>query len=131
MKKILKEFKDFAMKGNVIDMAVGITLGTAFNDIVNSLVNDIIMPFIAAISSDTNFTSFKFILKQTDKEIISVNYGQFIQIIVNFLIIAFSMWIVVRLINKVKKKILIQEKTSAKSPELLQLERITQLLESK
>lgn len=131
MKKILKEFKDFAMKGNVIDMAVGITLGTAFNDIVNSLVNDIIMPFIAAISSDTNFTSFKFILKQTDKEIISVNYGQFIQIVVNFLIIAFSMWVVVRLINKVKKKILIQEKTPAKSPELLQLERITQLLESK
>lgn len=134
MKGFFKEFKEFAIRGNVIDMAVGITIGTAFNAIVSSLVNDLIMPCIAAITSNNNFSDLKIVLKTaTDGTVISLNYGQFIQVIVDFLIVAFSMYIVVRSINKLKKKYHKEkeEKAPAKSPELLQLEKITQILESK
>lgn len=134
MKRFLKEFKEFAIRGNVIDMAVGITIGTAFNAIVSSLVNDLIMPCIAAITSNNNFSDLKIVLKTAaDGTVISLNYGQFIQVIVDFLIVAFSMYIVVRTINKLKKKYHKEkeEKAPAKSPELIQLEKITQILESK
>lgn len=134
MKGFLKEFKEFAMKGNVIDMAVGITIGTAFNAIVSSLVNDIIMPCIAALTSNNNFSELKLILKTTkDGTVISINYGQFIQVIIDFIIVAFSMWLVVKTINNIKRKLHKEEKEKApvKSPELIQLEKITQILESK
>ena len=134
MKKFLTEFKEFAIRGNVIDMAVGITIGTAFNAIVSSLVNDLIMPCIAAITSSTNFRDLKLVLKTAaDGTTITLNYGQFIQVIIDFVIVAFSMYIVVKAINKLKKKYHKekQEKAPAKSPELLQLEKITQILESK
>lgn len=133
MKKFFKEFKDFAIKGNVIDMAVGLTLGTAFNGIVNSLVNDVIMPFVASITANNNIADLKWVLKETSEGIISINYGQFIQVIINFVIIAFSMYVVVKAINKIKEKYHKEEKEKApaKSPELIQLEKITQILESK
>lgn len=133
MKNFFKEFRDFAIRGNVIDMAVGLSLGTAFNGIVNSLVNDIIMPFVASVTANSNFADLKWVLKTTQEGVISINYGQFIQIVINFIIIAFSMYIVVRTINRVKKKLHKEEKEKApvKSPELLQLEKITQILESK
>ena len=133
MKGFIKEFRDFAVRGNVIDMAVGLSLGTAFNNIVNSLVNDIIMPFIASITANNNIVDLKVVLKITEEGIISINYGQFIQIIINFVIISFSMFVVVKAINKLKKKYHKEkeEKAPVKSPELLQLEKITELLESK
>ena len=133
MKKFFKEFREFAVRGNVIDMAVGLTLGTAFNGIVNSLVNDIFMPFVASLTANNNISDLKWILKETDEGIISINYGQFIQIIINFIIIAFSMYIVVKAINKFKKKYHKEkeEKAPEKSPELLELEKITKILESK
>lgn len=133
MKNFLKEFKEFAIRGNVIDMAVGLTLGTAFNGIVNSLVNDLFMPLVASITSSNNIADLKLILKETEEGIISINYGQFIQVIINFIIIAFSMYIVVKMINNLKKKYHKEkeEKAPEKSPELIQLEKITQILESK
>lgn len=134
MKNFLKEFKEFAIKGNVIDMAVGITIGTAFNAIVSSLVNDLIMPCIAALTSNNKFSDLSIVLKKTaDGTAITLNYGQFIQVIVNFIIIAFSMWMVVKTINRIKSKVHKEEKKEApvKSPELIQLEKITQILESK
>ena len=133
MKKFLNEFREFAVRGNVIDMAVGLTLGTAFNGIVNSLVNDLFMPVVAALTSNNNFSDLKVVLKTTEESIISINYGQFIQVIINFVIIAFSMYVVVKAINKLKKKYHKEkeEKAPVKSPELLQLEKITQILESK
>lgn len=133
MKKFLEEFREFAVRGNVIDMAVGLTLGTAFNNIVNSLVNDIFMPFVASLTANNNISDLKFVLKTTEEGVISINYGQFIQVIINFVIIAFSMYVVVKAINEVKKKYHKekQEKAPAKSPELIQLEKITQILESK
>lgn len=133
MKKFLNEFREFAIRGNVIDMAVGLTLGTAFNNIVNSLVNDLFMPLVASLTSSNNISDLKLVLKETEEGIISINYGQFIQVIINFVIIAFSMYIVVKAINKLKKKYRKEkeEKAPEKSPELLQLEKITQILESK
>lgn len=102
MSKIVDEFKEFAMKGNVIDMAVGVAIGAAFNNIVNSLVNDVIMPIFAAVSSDVKFTDLKLVLKQTGDEVITLNYGQFIQYSVNFLIIAVSIFAVIKLMNKAR-----------------------------
>lgn len=135
MNGFLKEFKEFAVKGNVIDMAVGIAIGSAFNNIVNSLVSDIIMPLVAAIASDTNFTDLKAVLKiGKDGEAITLNYGQFIQYVFNFIIIAFSIYLVVRTMNRIRNRIRPQdnkEEAPTKSPELLELEKISKILESK
>ena len=107
-----KEFKDFAVKGNVMDMAVGVVVGTAFTGIVNSLVKDIIMPPIAAIMGDIKFDDLKAVLREIPAAVegeaptyITLNYGVFIQAVVNFLILAFSVFCVVRLINKAKAKL--------------------------
>jgi len=88
-----KEFKEFAMKGNVIDLAVGVLIGTAFNKIVSSLVNDIIMPIFALIIGKTSFE--KLVYK-------NIHYGLFIQSVVDFLIIGFSLFLVVKLFNKIR-----------------------------
>ena len=97
MKKILQEFKQFAMRGNVIDMAVGIIIGGAFGKIVSSVVGDIIMPAIGLLIGGVNFTDLKIVLKQAvmdgDKVVspaVSINYGNFLQVTFDFIIIAFS-----------------------------------------
>ena len=107
MKKIIKEFKEFAVKGNVVDMAVGVIIGGAFGKIVTSLVGDIVMPAISALSGDADFTGFKWVIRQAVMDganvvtpEIAINYGSFIQTIVDFLIIAF----VIFGINKLKRK---------------------------
>lgn len=86
--KLADEFKDFAMKGNVIDMAVGIVIGVAFGRIVSSIVNDILMPPIGVLIGGVNFSDLKFIIKEaTDKTpAVSINYGNFIQVVFDFLI---------------------------------------------
>ncbi len=101
-----KDFKKFAFKGNVVDMAVGVLIGGAFSTIVTSLVNDIIMPIFGAITAGMDFKSLKFILSEaTDvKPEAAILYGNFIQNIINFLIIALSIFFVVKLISKTKKK---------------------------
>ena len=99
MKKLLKEFKEFISKGNVIDMAVGVIIGSAFSKIVTSLVNDIIMPLIGIIIGGLDFTSLS--IKIKDSEIL---YGSFIQNIVDFLIIAACIFTVIKILNKFKKK---------------------------
>ena len=99
MKKILKEFKEFISKGNVIDMAVGVIIGSAFSKIVTSLVNDIIMPLIGIIIGGLDFTSLS--IKIKDSEVL---YGSFIQNIVDFLIIAACIFTVIKILNKFKKK---------------------------
>ena len=99
MKKIFKEFKEFISKGNVIDMAVGVIIGSAFSKIVTSLVNDIIMPLIGVIIGGLDFTSLS--IKIKDSEIL---YGSFIQNIVDFLIIAVCIFTVIKILNRFKKK---------------------------
>ena len=110
---MLKEFKAFAMRGNVIDLAVGVVIGTAFGTIVTSLVNDMIMPPFGALLGGLDFSNYFITLGEGDfvslaaaKEagVATIAYGKFINTIVNFLIIAFSIFLVIRQINKLAKK---------------------------
>jgi len=104
MKKLLQEFKAFAMKGSVIDMAVGIIIGGGFGKVVASLVSDVIMPPIGLLIGGVNFTELKAVLNPNSVkegvEAVTLNYGTFIQTIIDFTIIAFSIFMVIRLINK-------------------------------
>lgn len=104
---IIKEFKEFAMRGNVVDLAVGVVIGAAFGKIVTSLVSDVIMPPIGYITGGIDFSDMKIMLKQGDpvKKIadVTLNYGNFINAIVQFLIVAFCIFMVVKAINSLKK----------------------------
>lgn len=104
--KIIQEFKAFAMRGNVIDMAVGIIIGGAFGKIVSSIVNDIIMPPIGLLVGGVNFSDLKFVMKDAVGDIpaVTLNYGNFIQVLFDFLIIAFSIFMVIKVMNAAKKK---------------------------
>ena len=97
---MLKEFKEFAMKGNVIDLAVGVVIGAAFQKIIDSLVNDIIMPLIAALLGKVDFSDLSFMINGTP-----IKYGSFITEIINFLIIAFSIFLAVRYVNKLNERL--------------------------
>jgi len=101
-----KEFKEFAFKGNVIDMAVGVVIGGAFGKIVTSLVSDIITPLIGRLTSGIDLKDLKFVLSTAaDGTVNSINYGMFLQNILDFLIIAFSIFLFVKLINTARKKL--------------------------
>lgn len=104
--KLLDEFKSFAMKGNVVDMAVGIIIGAAFGKIVSSMVSDIIMPPIGLLVGGVNFTDLKVIMKAATDTAPAVtwNYGNFIQVIFDFLIVALAVFFVIKAINSAKKK---------------------------
>lgn len=96
----VKEFKAFIMRGNVIDMAVGVIIGGAFQGIVSSLVNDIIMPIISMITGGIDFNDWKWALNDT----VTVNYGTFITLVLNFLIMALVIFMLVKILNKVTTK---------------------------
>ena len=103
---ILKEFKEFAVKGNAVDMAVGIIIGASFGKIISSLVADVVMPPIGVLVGGVDFTRLGITLKQAagDVPAVMLNYGNFIQTVVDFTIIAFAIFMVVKLINKLKKQ---------------------------
>lgn len=103
---LMKEFKTFAAKGNMIDMAVGIIIGAAFGKIVASLVNDVIMPPIGLLIGGVNFKELKWVMKPEvgDQAAVTLNYGAFIQTTVDFLIVAFAIFLMVKAINSMKKK---------------------------
>jgi large conductance mechanosensitive channel len=102
----LKDFKAFAMKGNLIDMAVGVVIGGAFGKIVSSLVADVIMPLVGLLVGGVDFTSLNWTLKEAteDAEAVTLNYGTFIQNVFDFLIIAFSIFVFLRIIFNLSKK---------------------------
>lgn len=106
----LQDFKAFAMKGNVIDMAVGVIIGGAFGKIVSSIVADVIMPSIGLLIGGVNFTDLKWVLKSAEtvngKEVaaVTLNYGNFLQVTFDFLIIAFSIFLFIRLITRLMEK---------------------------
>ncbi len=104
--KIISEFKEFISRGNVVDLAVGVIIGSAFTAIVNSLVNQIIMPVIGFIIGRVNFSDFKWTLRHAKGDVpeVAVYFGSFIQQVVNFLIIAFVVFMMVKLINVLKRK---------------------------
>ncbi|MDP4210604.1 MAG: large-conductance mechanosensitive channel protein MscL [Bacteroidota bacterium] len=109
---IMKEFKEFAMRGNMIDLAVGIVIGSAFGKIVTSLVTDIIMPPIGLLIGGVNFSDIKIVLKEAivnsagkvTTAAVSINFGNFIQIIFDFLIVAFAVFLFIKALNKIQRK---------------------------
>ena len=130
---MLKDFKEFAFKGNVLDMAIGVIIGTAFGNIVTSLVKDMIMPIISILTGGINFTNLKFIItpKHGDVAENAIAYGTFIQNVVDFLIIAFCIFIFVRLIEKFKKKEEVKIEAPKKADDIVLLEEIRDLLKAK
>lgn len=111
MSKFLTEFKEFAMKGNVVDMAVGVVIGAAFGKIVSSLVDDLIMPLVGVATGGINFTDYKIVLQkavmdgaEVIKPEVTLNWGTWVQTIVNFLIVAFSIFIAIKFMNRLRKR---------------------------
>lgn len=125
---IVQEFKSFAVRGNVIDMAVGVVVGAAFGKIVSSIVADVIMPPIGVLLGGVNFTDLAFTIKEAaaGAPAVVIAYGKFIQTIIDFTIIAFAIFMVVRLINSLKKKA--EEAPAAPSNQELLLTEIRDLL---
>jgi large conductance mechanosensitive channel len=110
----VSEFKSFAMKGNVVDMAVGIIIGVAFGKIVASLVRDVIMPPIGVLVGGVDFSELAYIIQEAQGEAaaVAINYGLFIQSIVDFLIVAFAIFMAIKVMNSLKKK----EETAPEAP---------------
>jgi large conductance mechanosensitive channel len=115
---MLKEFREFAVKGNVVDMAVGIIIGAAFGDIVKSLVNDVIMPPIGMLLNQVDFKSLAITLREKSGDLpaVVVNYGQFINTVINFVIVAFVIFLVIRQINRLKQERPPAEATTKECP---------------
>ena len=132
---MLKEFKEFAFKGNVIDLAVGVIIGGAFGKIVTSLVSDVLMPAIGIILGGISFKDLKYVITPAvgDVPAVTLNYGSFIQSIVDFFIIAISIFLFIKLISLTKKK---QDEAAPPPPpapaaEVVLLEEIRDLLKAK
>ena len=112
MKKFMEEFKAFAMRGNVLDMAIGVVIGGAFGKITTSLVNDIIMPLVSILTGGVDFSAWKWVLKEAVMEgseivapEIAVNFGNLISVILDFIIIAFAVFCMVKAINQMHDKL--------------------------
>lgn len=132
--KILNEFKSFAMKGNVIDMAVGIIIGAAFGKIVSSIVTDIIMPPLGLLIGGVNFTDLKIVMKAaTDSgPAVTLNYGNFLQVVFDFIIVAFAVFMAIKAMNSAKRKeAAVPATPPAPSKEEVLLAEIRDILKSK
>lgn len=123
LEKGASEFKTFISKGNVVDMAVGVIIGSAFGKIVTSLVNDVLMPLIGVVLGGLDFTNLS--IKVGDA---TIKYGSFIQSIVDFLIVAFCIFMIIKLLDKFKKKEVKKEEAPKKDESVLLLEEIRDLL---
>ena len=117
---LFKEFKEFAFKGNVVDMAVGVVVGGAFGKITNSLVNDIIMPAVSMLTGGINFSDWKWVLKEAVVEngeevaaAVSINYGTLLSTILDFIILAFAVFCMVKFLNNLHRK---KEEAPAEEP---------------
>ncbi|HPK63880.1 MAG TPA: large-conductance mechanosensitive channel protein MscL [Sphaerochaeta sp.] len=139
---LLEEFKKFISRGNVMDMAVGIIIGTAFTAIVSSLVKDILMPFISLIIGGINFTDLKIVIAQATANTaeVAITYGTFIQKVIDFLIIAFVVFMMIRTLNLLQTRLKKQEEQQAAAeekkpappaPDIVLLTEIRDLLKNK
>ena len=122
--KIWKEFREFAMQGNVVDLAIGVIIGGAFGKIVSSLVDDIIMPLIGLLTGGINMKAARWVIREAAGKTpeLSLNYGMFLQNVIDFLIISFSIFMVIRFFNPFRKKEAeepLDEEEPAKEEELL------------
>jgi len=125
--RFFKEFKEFAIKGNAFDLAIGVIIGAAFGKIVTSLVSDIIMPPIAFVISDVKFTDIKIVLKQAGENTISLNLGNFIQTVFDFIIVALVIFSLVKIINKLKRTEEIKEDKKEKKERKEEIELLTEI----
>ena len=132
---MLKDFKEFAFKGNVLDMAIGVIMGTAFGNIVTSLVKDLFMPIISLLTGGISFTDLKYVITPASGDVAenAIAYGSFIQNVVDFLIIAICIFLFVKLIEKFKKKEkeVKKEEVPVKADDIILLEEIRDLLKNK
>ena len=126
---MIKEFKEFIARGNVIDLAVGVIIGGAFGKIVTSIVNDLLMPLIGVVSGGIDFTGLSFKINEVE-----IKYGNFLQNVIDFLIIAFCIFILVKIVNKVtrkKEEPAVEETPVPKPDDVVLLEEIRDLLKQK
>lgn len=133
---MIKEFKEFALKGNIIDLAVGVIIGGAFGKIVSSLVEDILMPIIGSLLGGRSFADMKYIITAASGEIaeVSIRYGSFLQSMIDFLIIAFSIFVFIKLLASMKRKdieTIDEPEAVTKSNEEILLEEIRDLLKER
>lgn len=124
MKQLLKDFREFALKGNVIDLAVAVVIGVAFNAVVTSLVNDIVMPIIAAIIGKPDFDDLTLTLGDT-----AVYYGRFLTALVNFLIIAATLFVIIRSFEELQKRAIRRGEVAAEDvkPDEVQIQLLTEI----
>ena len=134
MKKTLEEFKAFALRGKVVDMAVGIIIGGAFGKIVSSLVSDILMPVLGLLIGGMHFNELKFVIKSAIVEggkvvspEVSLNYGNFIQVIIDFVIITFSIFVLVKIISKLSFRKAEEEKAAPPPPPPADVQLLTEI----
>ncbi len=135
----LKEFKEFAMRGNVVDLAVGVVIGAAFGRIVTSLVDDVIMPPIGYVTGGVDFSNLKYVLQEANEAAglteVSISYGNFVNSIIQFLIVAFCIFLVIKGINSLNREKPAEEAEEAAPPaptnEEVLLSEIRDLLRSK
>lgn len=128
MKSFLKEFKDFAVKGNMVDIAIGVIIGTAFNKIIDVLVKEVIMPPLSVLTGDTSLEKKSLILKEAVyengeqvKDAIAIGYGKLIDVSIDFLIICFTIFIIVKIMNSLKTKAEDTKNKSVKTPKDIEL----------
>ena len=124
--KLIKEFKDFINKGNALDLAIGVIIGTAFSAIVNSIVNDLFMPFISFILGGLNLSDRRWILAQgaDDASTIAISYGNFIQQVINFLAIGFIVFLIVKTLNSLRRKQEVKKEQPVTPEEIILLREI-------
>ena len=127
---MMSEFKSFAMRGNVVDMAVGIIIGGAFGKIVSSFVSDVLMPPIGMMMGGVDFTDLYIVLQAATEgvEAVTLNYGSFIQTVVDFIIIAFAIFMAIKAMNNMKKKE--EEKPAAPAAPSAEVELLTEIRDS-
>jgi len=129
--KIIKEFKEFALRGNMIEMAVGIVIGASFNSVVDALVKNILLPPLSLLSEGVNFQQKKIILRNPSKKLseVSIDYGFFLNTLIDFIVVGFTIFIVVKVFNSLKKKSEDITETSVETPkQIILLTEIRNLL---
>lgn len=122
-KDFLQDFKDFAVKGNMIDMAIGIIIGTAFNNVINTLVKKVVMPPLSLLTDDVNLANRKYLLRPASDgvEEVAIGYGEMLEVFIDFVIIALTIFVVVRIMNRFKKKAEDPKNKTVETPKNIEL----------
>ncbi|MEP2935522.1 MAG: large-conductance mechanosensitive channel protein MscL [Gilvibacter sp.] len=123
MKNFLTEFKNFAIKGNLIDMAVAVVIGTAFNKVVSALVKKVIMPPLSLMTEGSTLTKRKYVLREASEGVdeVAIGYGELLEVFIDFLIIAFTVFVVIKFINRFKQKSDDPENETVETPKNIEL----------